>query len=73
MPTVQISDGVALYDRDWGPRSRQPIVLSHRLQLSANAWDRQMLSFGSEGYRVIAHDRLEHDAREDPARVCRKG
>ena len=66
MPTHTTRDGVSLYYKDWGPRSGQPIVLSHGWPLSADAWDRQMLAFGNAGYRVIAHDRRGHGRSEQP-------
>jgi alpha-beta hydrolase superfamily lysophospholipase len=38
----------------------QPIVFSHGWPLTADDWDAQMLFFGQQGYRVIAHDRRGH-------------
>jgi pimeloyl-ACP methyl ester carboxylesterase len=38
----------------------QPIVFSHGWPLTADDWDGQMLFFGQQGYRVIAHDRRGH-------------
>ncbi len=51
-------DGAEIYYKDWG--SGDPIVFSHGWPLSADAWDPQMLFFGRQGYRVIAHDRRGH-------------
>jgi len=62
MPYVTVgqenSHNVDLYYKDWG--SGQPIVFSHGWPLSADDWDAQMLFFGQQGYRVIAHDRRGH-------------
>ncbi len=44
--------------KDWG--KGQPIVFSHGWPLSGDDWDGQMLFFGQNGYRVIAHDRRGH-------------
>ena len=58
MNTITTKDGTQIYYKDWG--SGQPIVFSHGWPLSADAWDAQMLFFGQQGYRVIAHDRRGH-------------
>jgi non-heme chloroperoxidase len=58
MPTVTTKDGTQIYYKDWG--KGQPIVFSHGWPLDADAWDGQMLFFGQQGYRVIAHDRRGH-------------
>jgi non-heme chloroperoxidase len=58
MSTITTKDGTQIYYKDWS--SGQPIVFSHGWPLTADAWDAQMLFFGSEGYRVIAHDRRGH-------------
>ena len=52
------SDGTTLFYKDWG--AGQPIVFSHGWPLSSDAWDQQMLFFGQNGFRVIAHDRRSH-------------
>ncbi len=36
------------------------MVFSHGWPLTADAWDAQMLFFGQQGFRVIAHDRRGH-------------
>jgi non-heme chloroperoxidase len=56
--TLTVKDGTSIYYKDWG--SGQPIVFSHGWPLSADDWDAQMLFFGQQGYRVIAHDRRGH-------------
>jgi non-heme chloroperoxidase len=58
MPTITAKDGTTIYYKDWG--SGQPITFSHGWPLNADAWDAQMLFLGSQGYRVIAHDRRGH-------------
>ena len=58
MATITTRDGTQIYYKDWG--KGQPIVFSHGWPLSADDWDGQMLYFGQQGYRVIAHDRRGH-------------
>src|SRR4026208_2598888 len=60
MPTITTHDGVAIFYKDWGQKSAQPIVFHHGWPLSADDWDTQMLYFVAKGYRVIAHDRRGH-------------
>ena len=55
MSTISTKDGTTIFYKDWG--TGQPIVFSHGWPLTADAWDIQMLFFGTQGYRVIAHDR----------------
>src|SRR2546429_6274261 len=58
MPIITTKDGTLIYYKDWG--MGQAIVFSHGWPLSADDWDAQMLFFGQQGYRVIAHDRRGH-------------
>ena len=58
MGTITTKDGTKIFYKDWG--TGQPILFSHGWPLSADAWDGQMLFFGQQGYRVIAHDRRGH-------------
>jgi non-heme chloroperoxidase len=58
MSTIKTKDGTEIYYKDWG--TGQPIVFSHGWPLTADDWDAQMLFFGQQGYRVIAHDRRGH-------------
>jgi non-heme chloroperoxidase len=62
MPHITVgrenSHNIDLYYKDWG--TGQPIVFSHGWPLTADDWDAQMLFFGQQGYRVIAHDRRGH-------------
>jgi non-heme chloroperoxidase len=58
MATITTKDGTRIFYKDWG--SGQPILFSHGWPLTADAWDGQMLFFGQQGYRVVAHDRRSH-------------
>lgn len=66
MSTITTKDGTNIFYKDWGPRDGQPIVFSHGWPLSSDAWDAQMLFFGQNGYRVIAHDRRGHGRSDQP-------
>lgn len=58
MSVFTTKDGINIFYKDWG--TGQPIVFSHGWPLSADDWDTQMLFFGQQGFRVIAHDRRGH-------------
>jgi non-heme chloroperoxidase len=60
MSTIKTKDGTEIYYKDWGPRNGTPIVFHHGWPLSGDDWDAQMVFFGKQGYRVIAHDRRGH-------------
>jgi len=62
MSTFTTSDKIALFYKDWG--EGPPIFFSHGWPLSSDAWDNQMLFFGQQGYRVVAHDRRGHGRSE---------
>lgn len=64
MGFVTTKDGTEIFYKDWG--SGQPIVFSHGWPLSSDAWDAQMLFFGQQGFRVIAHDRRGHGRSGQP-------
>lgn len=64
MTTFTTTDNVEIFYKDWG--KGQPVVFSHGWPLSADAWDAQMLFFGQQGYRVIAHDRRGHGRSAQP-------
>jgi non-heme chloroperoxidase len=66
MSTVTTKDGTRIFYKDWGLRDGQPIVFSHGWPLSSDAWDAQMLHFGREGFRVVAHDRRGHGRSDQP-------
>jgi non-heme chloroperoxidase len=58
MPKITTRDGTRIFYTDWG--TGQPILFSHGWPLAGDAWEAQMLFFGQNGYRVIAHDRRSH-------------
>ncbi len=60
MPFITSNDGVEIFYKDWGRKDAPPILFSHGWPLSSDDWDRQMVYFGEQGYRVIAHDRRSH-------------
>lgn len=62
MSTFVTRDNVSIHYKDWS--DGQPVVFSHGWPLSADAWDIQMMFMGSQGYRVIAHDRRGHGRSE---------
>ena len=54
MNTITTNDGTLNVRQGWG--KEQPIVLSCGWPLSADAWEDQMLSLASRGYRCVAPD-----------------
>uniref|UniRef100_Q07PB5 Alpha/beta hydrolase fold n=1 Tax=Rhodopseudomonas palustris (strain BisA53) TaxID=316055 RepID=Q07PB5_RHOP5 len=58
MSSFTTTDGTRLFYKDWG--KGQPILFAHGWPLSSDAWDQQLLFFGQQGFRVIAHDRRSH-------------
>ena len=66
MNTITTRDGVSIYVKDWGPRTGQPVVLSHGWPLNADSWEAQAFHLASNGYRVIAHDRRGHVRSSQP-------
>ena len=59
MSYVTTKDGTQIFYKDWGPKDAQPIVFHHGWPLSSDDWDIQMLFFLANGYRVVAHDRVD--------------
>jgi non-heme chloroperoxidase len=58
MPTVKTKDGAEIFYKDWG---EGPVVMfSHGWPLNADAWEDQLFTLASNGYRAIAHDRRGH-------------
>ena len=66
MSIFKTTDGTTHFYKDWGKPDGQPILFSHGWPLSSDAWDAQMLYFGLQGYRVIAHDRRGHGRSDQP-------
>nr|WP_206641064.1 alpha/beta hydrolase [Rhizobium leguminosarum] len=64
MSFISVKDGTKIAYKDWG--KGQPILFSHGWPLAGDAWDAQMLFFGMNGFRVIAHDRRGHGASDQP-------
>lgn len=64
MSYFKSTDGTEIFYKDWG--NGTPVVFSHGWPLCADAWDAQMLFFGTRGYRVIAHDRRGHGRSGQP-------
>jgi non-heme chloroperoxidase len=60
MNTITTKDGTAIFYKDWGPKSAQPIMFHHGWPLSSDDWDTQMIYFLQKGFRVVAHDRRGH-------------
>lgn len=58
MSYITTKDGTKIFYKDHG--KGQPIVFSHGWPLSSDAWDAQLVFFGRQGYRVVAHDRRSH-------------
>ena len=64
MSMITVKDGTQIYYKDWS--SGQPVVFSHGWPLTADAWEDQMLSLASHGFRAIAHDRRGHGRSSQP-------
>ena len=58
MNKITVKDGAEIFYLDLG--AGQPIFLHHGWPLSSDDWERQIMFFLKEGYRVIAHDRRGH-------------
>jgi non-heme chloroperoxidase len=64
MPTITTTDGTEIFYKDWG--EGQPVVFSHGWPLCADAWDGQLFTMASNGFRAIAHDRRGHGRSGQP-------
>jgi pimeloyl-ACP methyl ester carboxylesterase len=64
MSTIMTRDEIKIAYKDWG--EGQPILFSHGWPLAGDAWEAQMLFFGENGDRVIAHDRRSHGKSDQP-------
>jgi non-heme chloroperoxidase len=58
MSSITTGDGTEIYFKDWG--EGPPVVLSHGWPLNADSWEAQALFLGTNGFRVVAHDRRGH-------------
>ncbi|MYM69973.1 alpha/beta fold hydrolase [Pseudoduganella sp. FT55W] len=63
---VTTRDGVEIYYKDWGPRTGQPVVLSHGWPLNADSWESAAFFLANNGFRVITHDRRGHGRSSQP-------
>jgi non-heme chloroperoxidase len=66
MHSLATRDGVSIYFKDWGPRTGQPVILSHGWPLNADSWEAQALHLATNGFRVITHDRRGHGRSSQP-------
>ncbi|MFS2006404.1 alpha/beta fold hydrolase [Duganella sp. CT11-25] len=64
--TITTRDGVEIYYKDWGPRSGQPVVLSHGWPLNADSWESAAFHLANNGFRVVTHDRRGHGRSSQP-------
>jgi len=64
--TITTRDGVEIYYKDWGPKTGQPVVLSHGWPLSSDSWESAAFHLANNGFRVITHDRRGHGRSSQP-------
>jgi non-heme chloroperoxidase len=64
--TITTRDGVEIYYKDWGPRTGQPVILSHGWPLNADSWESAAFHLANNGFRVITHDRRGHGRSSQP-------
>jgi non-heme chloroperoxidase len=64
MSTITTKDETKIAYKDWG--KGQPILFSHGWPLTGDAWEAQLLFFGQNGYRAIAHDCRGHGKSDQP-------
>jgi non-heme chloroperoxidase len=64
--TITTRDGVEIYYKDWGPKTGQPVVLSHGWPLNADSWESAAFMLANNGFRVITHDRRGHGRSSQP-------
>ena len=57
-------DGKRIYYKDWG--TGHPVVFSHGWPLSSDAFEDEMFSLATRGFRCIAHDRRGHGRSSQP-------
>jgi non-heme chloroperoxidase len=63
---ITTRDGVDIYYKDWGPRSGQPVVLSHGWPLNSDSWESAAFFLANNGFRVVTHDRRGHGRSSQP-------
>jgi len=63
---VTTRDGVEIYYKDWGPKTGQPVVLSHGWPLNSDSWESAAFMLANNGFRVITHDRRGHGRSSQP-------
>jgi non-heme chloroperoxidase len=64
--TITTRDGVEIYYKDWGPKTGQPVVLSHGWPLNADSWESAAFHLANNGFRVVTHDRRGHGRSSQP-------
>jgi non-heme chloroperoxidase len=64
MAMIRTQDGTGLFYKDWG--SGPVVMFSHGWPLNADAWEDQLFTLASSGYRVVAHDRRGHGRSDQP-------
>ena len=64
MASIQTTDGVELYVKDWGKGA--PVVLIHGWPLSSDSWDLIGIKLVQAGYRVISYDRRGFGRSDQP-------
>ncbi|MBW8321777.1 MAG: alpha/beta hydrolase [Arenimonas sp.] len=64
--TITTRDGVEIYYKDWGPKTGQPVILSHGWPLNSDSWEAQAFHLAQNGFRVITHDRRGHGRSSQP-------
>ncbi len=64
--TITTRDGVEIYYKDWGPKTGQPVVLSHGWPLNSDSWESAAFHLANNGFRVITHDRRGHGRSSQP-------
>jgi non-heme chloroperoxidase len=65
-PSVNTSDGVQLFCRDWG--AGKPVVFLHSWGMNSAMWGYQVADLLRHGLRCVAYDRRGHGLSADPGR-----
>jgi len=64
--TLTTRDNVEIYYKDWGPRTGQPVILSHGWPQNGDCWESAAFVLASNGFRVVVHDRRGHGRSSQP-------